>query len=481
MSTTLSRVLIATALLGAATADAGKRIVVLDFDGPRTLADNGRDAVVRALGSDNDLIAQKRWIDAKATVMRTKQGPKAWSEAAKQAGVDALVDGWVQIDNRVKVLTVIVTEATTGNELDQFSLKLGSDGFTEATMRALRKELDDRLDGIEPGLVASPKPPDPTDRVGLGDQVAKPPAPKTEPAAIAAQPIAAQAPPAQPADAKPTPAAPAQVATVPDQSTTKNLEPKNPDWLPDQPKPVSRPTPHARVAGGFGWTSRTLFIGAEEDGVTQYTGVPAKSVGVDAAFYPFPRHKRDGKLQGFGISFGVSQSLGNRVTFDDGEEVGEYSIDQHGWNAAVHYAAPLGDHFSIDGEVGYSRQTYNLDDAPETFEVPNTSYHALHIGTHVDLSITDRASVGFGGKYFHVLESGDLSSVEWYGPGSTSGLSVDGNFVVPLPARMYVRGELSYTRLKTSFDGVGVITEDEGVYEAVDSNVGINVKVGIEF
>ncbi len=118
---------------------------------------------------------------------------------------------------------------------------------------------------------------------------------------------------------------------------------------------------------------------------------------------------------------------------------------------------------------------------PETFEVPNTSYHALHFGTHVDLSVTDRASVGFGGKYFHVLESGDLSSVEWYGPGSTSGISVDGNFVIPVLKNIYVRGEVSYSRFKTSFDGVGVITEDEGVYEAVDSNVGLNLRVGVEF
>ena len=100
MSPTLSRVLIATALSGllGAAAEAGKRIVVLEFDGPRTHADSGRDAVVRALGSDNDIVAQKRWIDVKASVARTKHGPKLWSDASKQAGVDALVEGWVQIE-----------------------------------------------------------------------------------------------------------------------------------------------------------------------------------------------------------------------------------------------------------------------------------------------------------------------------------------------------------------------------------------------
>ena len=56
----------------------------------------------------------------------------------------------------------------------------------------------------------------------------------------------------------------------------------------------------------------------------------------------------------------------------------------------------------------------------------------------------------------------------------------DANFVIPLPASLYVRGELTYTRIETSFDGVGVITEHEAAFEAVDSNVGASVKVGIE-
>jgi len=465
MSPTLSRVLIsltAGALLGGATAHAeGKRVVVLDFDGPRTWADSGRDAVVRAVGVANDLVAQKKWNDAKSAVARTKYGPKMWNAASKEAGVDAVIEGWVQVEARSKVLTVVVTDATTGNELDQLTLKLGNEGITETTLRALRKELELRLEWVK----------DPPPKI--------PELPPVEPAKTTTPPASEQPPPAEtPAPA--TPAAPKETAVL-DQPTTKPLEPDKADWIVAETKRVLGPAPRVRVGGGFGWTSRSLNIGAEEDGTTPYSGVPAKSIGVDAAFYPFPRNKRETRHSGVGFSFGVSQSIGNTVTFDDLEEVGEYSIDQHSWNAAVHYRTLLGDHFAIDGEVGYSRQTYNLEDAPETFEVPNTSYHALHAGGHLDLSVTDRASVGFGGKYFHVLETGDLTSTEWYGPGNTSGLSVDANFVIPLPARMFVGGKIEYSRFKTSFDGVGVITEEEGVYEAVDSNVGINVRIGVDF
>ena len=38
-------------------------------------------------------------------------------------------------------------------------------------------------------------------------------------------------------------------------------------------------------------------------------------------------------------------------------------------------------------------------------------------------------------------------SLDWYGPGTASGFKLDGNFVIPLPARLYVRGEIEYTRV----------------------------------
>lgn len=481
MSSTLSRVLIATALLAAGTADAlaGRRVVVLDFDGPRTLADSGRDAVVRALGADNDIIAQKRWLDAKAEVTRTQPGPKKWPLAARRAGVDVVIEGWVQNDNRTKVLTVVVTDAANGHEFDQLTIKLPNDGvINETTLRALRKELEDRIEWIESttprGGLEKPGPDKPeTAGEGPQDPVKLGGEPK--------QPLKIGPEPATPeTEAKPAPTETATASPAPGITVLAPTEPV--DWLPEQPKRISRPTPRARVAGGFGWRSRSLAIGAEnQEGVQDYAGVPDKYLAVDAAFYPFPKEKRNGQLQGVGFSFGVNQSLGSTVTFDDLEEVGEYSIDSHGWNAAVHYRKPVGSYFAVDGEVGYGRQTYNIQDAPETFEVPNTSYHALHVGGHVDLSVTDRATVGFGGKYFHVLESGDLSSVDWYGPGRTSGLALDASFVIPLPAKLFVRGDFVYSRFKTSFDGAGIITEEEGAFEAVDSTVGITAKVGIDF
>jgi hypothetical protein len=462
----------ATLLASSLAAADSHRIAVLDFDGDTTLAGAGQDAVVKELGRDNSLVPSRTWLEVKTSTSHTKYlGPAWWKTAARRAGVDALVEGWVQDEGRKKILTVVITDAHDGKELQELAIELPNGRWNEATQRMLRKGLEDRL----AALTQAP-PPDPSPRVYIsGTEKTTAPPPPAQPATTTEPPVLGPQP--APEAPKPEPA-PTAVATA---KPTADLELKNPTWMPESGKHVPQATERYRVAFGAGWRSRSFVPSDEEGGSTPYTGVPDKFISVDAAFYPFPWKKLDGRLSGPGFHFAVDQSVGNTVTFDDGEEVGEYNIDQHGWSAGFHYRAPIGDYFAVDGELGYGRRTYTLDDAPETFEVPDTSYHYFQAGAHVDLSITERASVGFGGKYFHVLDSGDLTSVEWYGPGRTGGLSLDGNFVVPLPKKLFVRGDISYTKFKTTFDGVGVITEEEGAYEATDSTVSGSIKVGISF
>ena len=113
-----------------------RRVVVLDFDGPRQLADTGRSSVVAMLGDQYDVVATKRWEAARAQA--TGHGPQQWQQASKQAGVDAVIEGWVQDEGRHHVLTVAVREAATGNEVDSVSVKLDVDRVDELRRRIER-------------------------------------------------------------------------------------------------------------------------------------------------------------------------------------------------------------------------------------------------------------------------------------------------------------------------------------------------------
>ncbi|HMG23858.1 MAG TPA: hypothetical protein VK607_21135, partial [Kofleriaceae bacterium] len=156
-------------------------------------------------------------------------------------------------------------------------------------------------------------------------------------------------------------------------------------------------------------------------------------------------------------------------------------LNQNGWELGVHYRLPLSNLVALDGGAFYGNQTFEIVDASMDFEVPDTKYSYLGAGVHLDLAITDHATVGFGARYFTVLDSGDLASIDWFGPVSASGMGLEATFSIPLPENLYVRGELAYQRISMETSGGGQITEDEGVTGGTDSVVKGSVNVGIAF
>ena len=148
--------------------------------------------------------------------------------------------------------------------------------------------------------------------------------------------------------------------------------------------------------------------------------------------------------------------------------------------SAVGWRQPLGV-VTLSGRAGYGQEEYALStDFP--LEVPDCQYKFLYAGGGVDLNITERASLGFGAKYFYVTEIGDQADVmNWYGPGETGGFGLDGHFSIPLPSKLFVRGELAYRRFETVLDGAGLITEQETVLSGVDNTFNVKLNLGVTF
>jgi hypothetical protein len=245
-------------------------------------------------------------------------------------------------------------------------------------------------------------------------------------------------------------------------------------------------TPSARspalahiTAGGYYGTRSLTYEADSATGPLAYHGVPSKGVGVAAELFPFPSENQDGWLSGVGMSVALSRSAGSTVNYDDGLLVGEYAIAQNDWNVGAHYRAPIDDDVAIDGELSYGGSSYAIR-APMSFEVPDTDYRYLGVGGHVDVKIVPAVAAGVGARYMHVLDTGNLGSFEWYGPGQGSGLHLDGNLVVRLPRSLFLRGELAYQRFAVEFDGVGAIAETMGVRSAHDATMNASLGIGVE-
>ena len=154
-----------------------------------------------------------------------------------------------------------------------------------------------------------------------------------------------------------------------------------------------------------------------QEGPKQYSSVPSKGLEVNAAVYPFPKDKFDSGLNGIGFTAAISKSAGSFVTFDDGEEVGEYSIGQSTYNVGVHYRHNLASLIAIDGSASYGHSIYKFPDVPTAFETPDTDYSYFGLGGKLDLNIANKATVGFGGRYMYILDTGDVTSEDFFGPG----------------------------------------------------------------
>ena len=390
--TTFRLALTAAALLVATTtaADAKpRRIVILDFEGPRQLAETGRSAVVSLLGEQYDVVATKRWETARADASQHSKGPATWNEAARKAGVDAVIEGWVES----KTLSLSVRDASTGKEIDTVQVKLNDKGLSTASTKELQGNLDNLLDWVDASASESAAsnngiPVIKVDRVMVGAKKAKhstaddvelddAKADKTR-APTDGDPATDE--PAKKSKATTddqTPAEPKAKKTATDEEAGKPHNDLLEIFGPDSKElaitdkgavHVPQTTPRFEISAGGYFSSRSLEFVAETP-PTEYPGTSSKGISVHAAFYPFPTKKTDGRLSGIGATFSLYHAVGSTVTSDEGDQVVDYTIDQSGWDVGLHYRLPL-DIINLDFGAFYGQDDYVIAGASAQFDAP---------------------------------------------------------------------------------------------------------------
>jgi hypothetical protein len=211
-----------------------------------------------------------------------------------------------------------------------------------------------------------------------------------------------------------------------------------------------------------------------------YPSSPVQGIGVSAAVYPIPSQKEDGQLQGVGFTLSVEHSVASVLPAQDNTGYGEFTINESAYLAGIHYRWPIHQLVAIDADVSYGNVTHTIEDLPESIQIPDTSYSYIGAGGTVELHVTDHASVGFGAHYLAVLDAGDITSEDWYGSGNSSGLSLDGNFIIPVTHGLYLQGALEYRRFETDFVGTGTLASMQ-VLDIVDSSIGGRAAIGVQF
>ena len=494
--------IIASLLAASATAEAKpRRVVVLDFDGPRVLADVGRSSVMSLLGDQYDVVATRRWETARAQA--AGHGPQQWRQAAKQAGVDAVIEGWVQDEGRHHVMTVAVRDAATGNEIDTITIKLGSTGVSTDQGHQLAAQLDDIFGFIDDDPTASQTtsslPDVRTMRPMLGAHHAPPPAddadddddeddapkPKHHKKHHRVEPADDD----DDAEVVKKPEVKVAAATDDDKKDTSDLvtlfgpDSKEAEIVSEgKTTHVPRPTPRFAISAGGYYSSRGITFDHDPNAANT-VDFPASSIHglqINAEVFPAPLKKQDGGLSGVGVSASIAHSLGTTFTAMDSSGYGDYPYNHSQWELGAHYRYPI-DMITIDGGVTYGNVTHTIVDLPQSIAIPDTSYSYVSAGAHLALAVSDRANIGFGAKYLYLLETGDISSEDWFGAGTAWGMTLSGDFTIPLPSNMYVRGDLEYRRITLDFEGSGALVPTYGMWGATDTAITGSANLGIDF
>jgi len=511
-----------------------RRVVVLEFDGPRKLADAGRSSVMALLGEQYSIVATKIWDAARARA--SGRGPQQWRQASKQAGVDAVIEGWVQQEGRHNVLTVAVREAATGNEIDTLSVRIKDTGVTTDAQHKMASQLDDVLSWIDGDITADPQPSLPdvrTIRPMLGGrdpnrerererlrQDEEDEEEDDRPARHGRQRSrrVARDDDREPRDeerrdddreprderderddkkvekpAKPEKTVAAAAAPPKDETSNQDTNDLVKLFGPDSKEAaivtdgktahVPKPTPRFMIGAGPYLSARGITFTHDPtyDGpAPEYPASTLQGLEAHAAVYPLPREKQDGDLSGVGFTFDISKSVLSQLTAADDEAFGDYTLDHLAWQLGVHYRWPM-DLVTIDAAATFGNYSYTIHDLPETIQLPDVSYPYLGLAANVDLKITEGTSVGVGATYRYTMSAGDVSDEMWYGSGTAWGMGFDGHFVIPVHGPLYVRGAVEYRRVQIDLEGSGMLSQDFEVWDLVDSEITGSANLGVKF
>lgn len=529
MRNLISLLLVSSALLAADDADAKpRRVVVLDFDGPRQLADTGRSAVMSVLGEQYNIVATRNWDAARARA--SGRGPQQWRQASRQAGVDAVIEGWVQTEGRHHVLTVAVKEAATGREIDTLTVRLKDKIVSTESSHKLASELDDMLSWIDGDVTAEPSSSLPdvrTLRPMLGardpdrerdrreeareeeededrprkrkrrerDERERDEDGRDDVASEERDEREEERDEDERDGEKRKRANKRKVAVLDkDAKDTNDLvelfgpESKESDIVTDgKTTHVPRPTPRFLIGAGPFLSARGLTFNydAPDENSPRPPDYPAsfiKGFAAHAAVFPMPRQKLDGRPSGVGFSLDVAKSVASVLTINNVAtmEYRDCTIDQTSWNLGVHYRWPI-DFLSIGITGNFGKSSTAIVDAPEDLGFPDTAFSYVGGGASIELAVTERSTVGFNARYMYLLGAGNIVDETAYGSGKAYGLGLGGEFTVPLPSNLYLRGAVDYQRYKIDFEGSGELTKEFGVWDVTDAAITGSANVGVAF
>jgi hypothetical protein len=416
-----------------------RRVVVLQFQGPRPWVDVARRVVIGLVEDHHDIVPLERFLSAGRRLDVVTYSPRKIALVARHAKVDAIVEGEVEGGDEKRVLVLSVREARSGRVVDTLTIPVAS-----AKLLSEKDELGDEL----LDLLESAEPLDESD-AGWGAESADGPS-RSAPLVVSSL-------------AESTTGAPAVIEREGEAAK-------------------KRPAVFALTAGvGVAASQRKLTFVAQQSIPTDtqpqgIDGNPGAGLALSGSALVIPA--------GLMATFSFERSLGARLGYRDGGMVKSLSVSMRQLSVGLRGGKKIkgvGLHLGM----GYREIAYLISNRPGTLLVPDARYALFELGGGIRIPFKkDVFAISAEGGYLQALSTSGITDMSAYGKAGVTGWRADAAVEVRATDTMTVRLGADYTHVGLVFEGSGRLAhgldDDPGVdvAGATDSYFGGYLLVG---
>jgi hypothetical protein len=466
-----SWLVIAILVLGTGLAFADhKRVVVLDFDGPK--ADKFHEDIVKALKKkDHTVVGTDKWNGAAEDLKATKLNKKNARKVAKKLKVDGIVSATIEKSDEGYVVHVKLRAGKSGAVVaEQIDLK--SEG-TKLSRKEVNDQLVGAIEGLEDNGGDGPEPADSGGDEGDDTSGGKHGGfTKTHDTGASATD---DPPPKKPHDKDPDKKDPDKprhkhVATEDDPSSSSDSVTAHAD------EPVAATgdealTPANRAVDfgiGMSFTARHLAfsyassVGAPPPAYKE--GLPVAGGVMDATVYPFAiTHKATGILTDLGIEvmydkvIDISSKKGYVDAMTMTQQTASLNTAESHFAVGAVFRYPLSDSFVPGIKLMYENQQFLIDqtlpDGSAT-GVPDVQYSAVEPHAFLHYSATPGITINADAGVMFLVKTGDITADgTGYGGAKDYGLEFTGGLDYNLTKAIFVRALVHVEEYSLSFKG----------------------------
>jgi len=493
-------VVIATFVLWVGTAHAGrKRVVVLDFDGPK--AEKFHEDVVKLLKKNHTVVSTEKWNAAAEEMDAGKVTEKNVKKLAKKLKLDGVITGKVDKRRDEYIIKLKLRSGTTGEILGN-TIQTKADGprIDGQAARDIKEELvaqidelesnrsgggDDEEGGDSKGEDADGKgkksgfgrKDDDEDKKKKEDEEKKAKKDKEDEEKRKKKEEEALATKGDgdgdgdgDGEKKKKKKKKKKVAEEEEEGGEVSEEPSEEE---DSGDAAARLSPSQRAIDavvGLSFTRRNLAFQFAADLGKQPPGyrqpIPVTGGIVDLTIYPlaFSHKKKKDILQGIGLNVLYDQVLviNSRKRYLDGmgtAQTADLTTKENRWLVGGVFRYPLTQGVKgivVGGGLSYGKQTFSIAQAlpnMEPTDIPNVAYSMVTPSAFVNFPVTEKIILNLDAGFHAILNTGDIQSRTQYGAATVAGFSVDFGGDYMITKAIFARASVRYQSISFSFKG----------------------------